>query len=317
MYQGHFLGHMVRQLRQMRLAGASSRDLMAHLQPYFPDTRAMAVRYLNYTFLGAGLRLVGVLRMGKWEDFGAADPIWPMADALIDGAKDEWSGAPVPELMRIRDYVAFLEFTREQRVIATVRAAHPSAGQWVGRAGARCYAGRLCVPSLATGPHAGLLAADPADPALQATLAAYGGLAYRDYLDSLAADGYRVLTADAGFALVDRDGRRQYDGYRLHGVHDAQTNQPVWTGRRGEQLRSALNRCLGEELVRFGPHDEWEHRNDQRLAGPLWGPQVPAIEFTAGERIRNILSTKELAQGAPYESRWSELYPHHPSGGGA
>jgi hypothetical protein len=143
------------------MSGAGSHELLTYLKTYFPDARAMAVRYLNYAFLGRGLRLMGILRMGNWEDYGPGDAIWAMADSVIDGAKAEWSRAAAPELMRVRDYLAFLEFSRDQRVTVTVIAANPSAGKWIGRAGTRCYAGRLAVVSRAAGPDAGLLAADP------------------------------------------------------------------------------------------------------------------------------------------------------------
>jgi len=104
--------------------------------------------------------------------------------------------------------------------------------------------------------------------------------------------------------------------YRLHGAFDADTHEPAWTGSRGEHLRTTINRLLGEELVSFGPHDQWKHRNDHLIAGPLWGPQVPVIEFHANQQIRNILTVEELAQSFQYTGRWSTLYPHHPVASG-
>ncbi|MDB4981378.1 MAG: hypothetical protein JWM82_2130, partial [Myxococcales bacterium] len=316
-FQGHFLGYIVRQLREMRMNGASSYQLMSHLQKYFPDSRAMAARYLNYAFMGQGLRLMGILRMGKWEDYGPDDEMWPMADAAIDDAPAQWIRTTMPELMRVRDYLAFLEISRDEGVVLTVCAANPAAEKWIGRADARCYAGQLFVPSRAKGPDAGLLAVDPADTRVETVLLAYGGISYADYIARLSAEGYRVLGPEAGHVLVDRDDRRVHEGYRLHGVYDAKTYEPVWTAKRGEPLRAALNRRLGEELVRFGPHDQWERRNDPQIAGPLAGPQLPAIEFSQGGKMRNILSSKELAQEMPYSSRWSELYPDNPIPRGA
>jgi len=313
MYQGHFLGHIVRELRQRRLNGASSYALMAYLQPFFPDARAMAARYLNYAFFGSGLRLIGVLRMGQWSDYSADSEIWSLADALIDKAQSTWCSAPIPELMRIRDYGVFLDFARAEDVRLLVCSANPSAGRWIGASNARCYSGRWFVPSVDSGSDAGLLAADPADARLREALAAYGELSYAEYARLLAESGAHVLGSDAGYALVDDAGRRFYEGYRLHGVYDAKTSEPVWTARRGEALRAALNRALGEDLVHGGPHDDWEHRNNSKLAGPWRGPQLPLIEFTAEGRIQNLLSQAELSRLQPYESRWAELYPVEPS----
>jgi hypothetical protein len=102
------------------------------------------------------------------------------------------------------------------------------------------------------------------------------------------------------------------EGYRLHGVYDADSGEPVWSGRRGEKLRAAINRRLGHELVRWGPHDDWEHRNDREVAGTLWGPQAPVIEFDHQGNIHNRLDLGALARSRPYRQHWARLYPHHP-----
>jgi hypothetical protein len=120
-----------------------------------------------------------------------------------------------------------------------------------------------------------------------------------------------VLGPTDGYLLEDRPGRRLYHGYRLQGVFDAKSYEPLWTANRGEQLRAELNRCLGAELVRVGPQDQWVHRNDESVAGPLWGPQVPVIVFKDGKWIDNCLSVADLATLPPYESTWRELYPDH------
>lgn len=100
--------------------------------------------------------------------------------------------------------------------------------------------------------------------------------------------------------------------YRLHGVYDADSGEPVWSGRRGERLRAAINRRLGGELVRGGPHDDWEHRNDRAVAGSLWGPQAPVIEFNHQGQIRNYLTVADLARSWVHARHWDRLYPHHP-----
>jgi hypothetical protein len=101
------------------------------------------------------------------------------------------------------------------------------------------------------------------------------------------------------------------DGYRLHGVYTEQ-GEPAWTAKRGEHLRATLNRRLGGELIRTGPHDEWEYRNSPEIAGPLYGPQLPVIEFSHEQTIVCHLSVKSLAQQPVYRHHWARLYPHHP-----
>jgi hypothetical protein len=105
-----------------------------------------------------------------------------------------------------------------------------------------------------------------------------------------------------------RDGA---NAYRLHGVYDADSGETAWSGKRGEHLRAALNRRLGAELVRFGPHDDWEHRNNPEVAGPLWGPQAPTIQFNPDGEITNYLRWQDMAQSWPYQRHWPRLYPHH------
>jgi hypothetical protein len=100
-------------------------------------------------------------------------------------------------------------------------------------------------------------------------------------------------------------------GYRLHGVY-TDRGEPAWTARRGEHLRATLNRRLGGELIRTGPQDEWEYRNSPEIAGPLYGPQLPVIEFSHEQTIVCHLSVKSLAQQPVYRHRWARLYPHHP-----
>jgi hypothetical protein len=309
MYYGHLLGNIVRRLREMRNNGASSRELMSYLQPKLPNVRPLAAVYMNHAFLGQGLKLVNVLRFGPWDRFGPDDEIWAMADSIIDDAKSTWTQAPVAELMRVRDYFSFLKFTQDYGLVVTVLSASPSSARWIGSAGARCYDGRMVVPVCDSGAYAGLLAADPADPRVKSVLAAYGNLSYARYAETLHADGYRVLSAENDFLVVDGNDRSVYPGYRLQGVYHAKTYERAWTGSRGDELRSALNRYLGDELVRVGPHDDWEHRNNPAVAGPLVGPQVPVVEFDRGERINSYVALDKLVHAPQYEPRWREIYP--------
>jgi hypothetical protein len=100
-------------------------------------------------------------------------------------------------------------------------------------------------------------------------------------------------------------------GYRLHGAY-GERGEPAWSAKRGEQLRSAMNRRLGGELIRWGPHDDWEFRNSREVAGALYGPQLPVIEFSYEHTIRNYLTVEALARYSICKLHWARLYPHHP-----
>lgn len=99
--------------------------------------------------------------------------------------------------------------------------------------------------------------------------------------------------------------------YRLHGVY-SESGEPVWSARRGERIRATINRRLGGEFVRTGPHDDWVHRNTLAIAGPLYGPLLPVIEFSHERTIRNHLTAESLARYSIYKHHWARLYPHHP-----
>jgi hypothetical protein len=232
---------------------------------------------------------------------------------IIEEKRAEWEHQRLPELMRLRDYLSFMQFAQEQRAVVVVCGAHPAAGKWVGRPGVRCHGGRLAIPTRDTPPNDGLLAADPGDARLAEMLASYHPpLSYADFVQQLAQQGLRVMGPETGYVLADDSGNRLHENYRLHGVYGARSDESIWTEQRGEALRAALNRHLGAELVRFGPHDSWPFRNDRAIAGPLWGPQAPAIEFNPDQEIDNILTIRDLAKKFRHRTNWAELYPHHP-----
>jgi hypothetical protein len=98
--------------------------------------------------------------------------------------------------------------------------------------------------------------------------------------------------------------------YHLHGVY-GETGAPVWSASRGERLRAVMNRRLGGELVLSGPRDDWEFRNIEDVAGPLFGPRLPVIEFSYERTIRSYLTIDGLAKHFIYRRHWERLYPHH------
>ncbi|HKO50394.1 MAG TPA: hypothetical protein VJV79_21875, partial [Polyangiaceae bacterium] len=232
---------------------------------------------------------------------------------LIDERRTEWEQDRVPELMRLRDYFSFMQFAQQERVTVAVCAANPAAGQWIGQAGVRCYDRALPVVSRQSAPNEGLLAADPTDPRLLQLLSAWETpLSYAAYVGLLQDLGMRVGNAESGYLIEDVLGLRYHEAYRLHGVYDAETDESAWTSKNGERLRGALNRQLGAELVRFGPQDDWELRNDHSIAGPYFGPQTPVLIFDHDQYIDERLEHRDLSQVQPYRFRWNELYPHHP-----
>jgi hypothetical protein len=128
----------------------------------------------------------------------------------------------------------------------------------------------------------------------------------RDYL------AFLRFARDEGVAVTVCDWTPAAPVYRLHGVYDADSAEPVWSARRGERLRATLNRLLGEDLVVEGPHDQWELRNDRSAAGAAWGPQLPVIQFVPEGNVSNILSVEALAHSRFYRGRWAQLYPCQP-----
>jgi hypothetical protein len=91
--------------------------------------------------------------------------------------------------------------------------------------------------------------------------------------------------------------------YVLHGVYDADSGEPAWSGRRGEKFRADLNRRFGVEMVKVGPLDDWEKRRE---------PRLPVIGFHHDQHIRNYLDVRSLARHSPASKHWSRLYPDHP-----
>jgi hypothetical protein len=311
--RGHVLGYLVRMLRAMRGRGATVRELVRAL-----SERGLhevdAVLYLARAFKTPAPRILPFMEMYP-PDAPAPAPVLleERVGKLIDASRAEWSSERFPELMRLRDYLSFLELSKQHGVIINVCGANPWAGAHIGQTGYRCYDGRPYVVSRETAPHIGVVAADPADARLAAALVKYvPQLSYQEYLRRLHDDGLRVLGPDDGHALVDTEGRLLFEPYRLHGVYDKASLDPAWIGRSGEQLRGDFNRRLGAELILFGPHDDWELRNSRESAGPLCGPQPPVVQFDPDGTIANFSNLREVAtRCTPYQRRWTKLYPDY------
>jgi hypothetical protein len=122
-------------------------------------------------------------------------------------------------------------------------------------------------------------------------------LRLRDYFSFL------EFARDEHVDVIACDAPPGTESYQLHGVYDADSGAPVWSGRRGEKFRAALNRRLGRELVRTGPLDDWEKRRE---------PRLPAMCFQHDQHIRNYLEVGTLARSSPASKHWGRLYPDHP-----
>ena len=308
MHKNQILSPILSHLRQMAARGALPSEMLSFVWSRTDLTMSLPFEYLGKAFLTKSSFFQYTFPGTRFSEENEAS--WRQA---IEEHRADWERQPPPELMRLRDYFSFMRFAKEQRAAVVVCGAHPAAGKWIGRPGVRCYGGRLAIPTRQAAPNDGLLAADPGDARLVAMLNSYGKpLSYSDFVRQLGQEGLGVLGPETGYVIADDLGNRFHDSYRLHGVYDAQNDEQIWTQQRGERLRAALNRQLGAELVRFGPHDNWQFRNDREIAGPFWGPQLPAIEFGPDQEIRNLLTTRDLWKRLRRHLNWGELYPHHP-----
>jgi hypothetical protein len=306
-FRTHILGYVVRTLREMAAGGASATEILAYLVERTGSDVDLRYDYLRSAFARTDNIFFYVLPPGPLTEAQEE-----MVAQLIHEYRSVWEAQRFPELMRLRDYFSFLQFAKAENVTVTVCGANPLSGPFIGRRGHHCFDGNLNVVSRETPPNEGLVAADPQDLRLIRMLNRYAQpLSYADYLKQLATQGYVVRGPEDGFVIEDAAGERFYEGYRLHGVYDADSGEPAWTARRGEWLRAALNRRLGNELIRSGPHDDWEYRNDREIAGPLLGPQLPVIEFNNQDGIENYVRYEDMAWRHPYKDRWTSGYPHY------
>jgi hypothetical protein len=308
LHKSQKLSPAIRYIRSLAIAGTRPSQILAFVSSQ-RDVRGLeAFMHLGDVFL------VGSLFAYTFGGFPFTEEDERVWQGFIDQKRSVWEKEKLPDLMRFRDYFSFMQFARDEQVIVVVRGADPASGRWIGKPGVRCYGGRLPILTSQSAPNDGLLAADPTDPRLVAMLGQFDPpISYADYVQRLGAQGLQVSPAHEAFLVKDGLGNRFHDNYRLLGVYD-DGDAPAWIHPRAERLRAALNRHLGSDLVHFGPHDEWQFRNDKKVAGPLWGPQPPAIEFSPDQEIRNLLTVDDLTRRFRYrnQARWNEMYPHHP-----
>jgi hypothetical protein len=127
------LGYIVRELRAQAVAGASLAEIMAYLRPRVPDARGLygwqrASHYLREAFLqDNGIFFL----LGPAFSFGQITP--EMEDFMgeqIAEHRAEWEGQRYPELLRVRDYVTFLEIARDEHLHITVCDAPPGSSEY-------------------------------------------------------------------------------------------------------------------------------------------------------------------------------------------
>jgi len=308
LFERHVLGYVVRRMREMAVTGVPINEIIAYVRDRCGPDDHLQYDYLSAAFLQGNVFFFVVPPFSRLTDQAERS-----VAKLVFEHRAEWERQRFPEMMRVRDYFAFLQFAKEQKIVISVCAANPFAGRFVGAPGFGCYDGASFVTSREVSPNQGLIAADPNDERLRVALNTYAQpVSYSDYVDDLRSQGYRVLGPETGYVIEDSTGRRLHEPYRLHGVYDADSGEPVWTSKRGERLRAGINRRLGNELVRFGPHDDWEHRNDRAIAGALCGPQLPVIKFGPQNEIDELLTVESMAGEWPYKRHWGRLYPDNP-----
>src|SRR3954465_4092203 len=139
-YHGHILGHVVRELRRLATVGAPVRDLLAFLEAVSPDDPFARFDYLQAAFLQKGSVFTYLLMPNP--STGESLPEATIEKGIAERVQEHkarWSAESFPELMRLRDYLAFLEFARSERLVIVVCGANPFSGRFIGREGFRCF----------------------------------------------------------------------------------------------------------------------------------------------------------------------------------
>src|SRR4051794_26125329 len=111
MYREHRIGAIVRVLRERRIAGATLPDLLNFMSTLMPGDRNGAINYIGDAFCVRSR--LGLALMTPSPTDEAEPHMLQRAEGFIDGKRATWETQPIPELMRIRDYLSFLQFSKE------------------------------------------------------------------------------------------------------------------------------------------------------------------------------------------------------------
>ncbi len=302
-------GEIIQELRSRKRTG----ELPSQLVRFLEDNNmqdVLASQSLRIAFCLATPKVnLMYLRKGAYGggafDYQAIDQ---RLDPLIEEARSQWEAAPpYPDLMSRAHREIFRSLARRRQCRVLVRAAHPESGKFLGKEGFRAAPAHLCATPCNLGLNAGLMAADPGDEYFRDLLATLRPpRSYAQYVQELASLGLGVGRANEGYPICSERGVRFYPTYFIQGVYSGATNVNIWRAPEGENIRRELNTRLGEELVRLGPQDAWEHRNDREVAGPAIGPQLPIIYFDPAGDAGVVLDAKRLEQKYEY---WGISWP--------
>lgn len=308
------LGEIVDEIRTWRRGGERVSQIMRRLADQDMQLTEIAA-YLNEAFcFGMDAPPLQLLRRDE-NGWPLAEKVDLVYDPAIEQARERWMNAPpYPDMLRRRDRHVFRALAIEKQLIIVVHLPPPAARTHVGKPGFRPCPANLFGVTRASAPNEGLIAADPADERL-ARLFGPGGLAlnYDAYAARLDALGYQIAPASEGHIVRNAAGEAFYPGYYLHGVYRGDTRTNAYKGKEGEQLRYELNSRLGDEFVQWGPHDNWDIRDDNMIA-PMRAPQPPVIFFLPDGGMENRFDADSIEGYYTYlELDWLGLYPPIPA----
>jgi hypothetical protein len=309
MERQEILAEVIAGLRARRLQGAHAAELMRELMNWGMSA-TLANEHMQIAFgLRSPFEISMISRAAPADQLDRVleDYVGPK----IDAKAAEWSVAPpYPDLMRRRDRNAFREVAKRTNAFLIVCAAPLAAGAYVGKTGYRAFPYQLLGVPRGAPPHEGLIAADPGDGRLETVCRGFGLRGYDDYVAWLRGLGLGVGGKEDGYLVRDGAGTAFYPSYYLHGAYHRENGLTAWTGAAGEEIRRALNERLGEELVPFGPHDDWDGRLRLAPGNPFRGPLPPVIVFSPSGNAGVCADLASMKRDYEfYKIDWSALYP--------
>ena len=302
-------GELIEELRKRRRSGSSASQLVPFLEENNVED-AIAADCFQLAFCLQSRIHFSRLRKGPYGtgrfDYEKIDRRF---EPMIQEARDRWESAPpYPDLMGRSHREAFRWLALKRACYVIIRAPNPYSKAYVGKPGFRAAPAFLVAVARLTPPNAGLMAADPGSDLFRRYLAVMKpGHSHQHYLTALAETGIHVAGAEEGFVVTDGSGTRYYPPYFIQGVYAEDTGKNLWRAPEGDSIRRELNTMLGEQLIRFGAHDVWEHRDDDAMGGPEVGPQSPVIYFDPKGNSGVVFDAQRLFE--EYRS-WGISWPY-------
>src|SRR5438045_3583412 len=111
-HKNQLLGYIIRELRERAVAGATLAEIVAYLRPRMPEEMVWhrGTRYLRQAFLQDN-RIFFVLGPALSFNQITSETEEFMREQIAEH-RAEWEGQRYPELLRVRDYISFLEIAR-------------------------------------------------------------------------------------------------------------------------------------------------------------------------------------------------------------